>query len=323
VTFTPNVGGYDMTATPGLLQLNSVTPSSGFDICLPAVTLRGCQFDPLATVDFSGTPVAAVVNNADEIVAMPAGLLPGVYDVTVTNPGPVTSTLFAAFTVNTLTYPIAGNITPLSDDGFVTYTFACGNAFTFYGTAHTQVRVCMNGRLMFGGTVGATDFSESTADLRTQSATVNFLWDDLSPENNGATVTFTETATDFTVSFNGAPEFTTTGSNTASATINFATGEITIATGTCSLSDALVGISPGNSLYPLQSGTTPTNPEIDLSATAMFTAPDVFKPIYEIFGTATTGSTVVPLTGAHDLDGLTIGFTPALGMTGPYTYHNP
>lgn len=70
-----------------------------------------------------------------------------------------------------------------------------------------------NGNVTFGG--GDEDFSESPGEHLRGLPRLAGLWDDLDP-SSGGTVSFSETATTFTVTFSGVPEFNTTNSNTFS-----------------------------------------------------------------------------------------------------------
>lgn len=101
-----------------------------------------------------------------------------------------------------------GNL-DLGDDDFVElflpFEFAiCGQVFD-------SVFVNSNGSLTFGA--GSTAFAESPIAHLTGPPRIAGLWDDLNPSAGGA-ISFTQSASEFAVTWAGVPEFFSTGSNT-------------------------------------------------------------------------------------------------------------
>ncbi len=78
-----------------VLAVTSISPSSGPAAGAGGVTVAGGQFDPAASATIGGLAAAnVVVNGASQITLDVPALTPGLlYDVTVANPGPATSTV--------------------------------------------------------------------------------------------------------------------------------------------------------------------------------------------------------------------------------------
>lgn len=114
--------------------------------------------------------------------------------------------------------------------------------FPYQGSLWGSVFVNSNGNLTFGS--GDTDFSESIAELLADQPRIAALWDDLSP-NNGGLVTVEETATTWSVTFDGVPEFISTGANTFTVTLH-QSGQVDVSYGAVSALDGIVGVTPGN-----------------------------------------------------------------------------
>ncbi|MBM3153463.1 MAG: hypothetical protein FJZ96_14870, partial [Chloroflexi bacterium] len=82
------------------LGISSVSPDPVVNHIVNVLTVSGSDFDPTAEVSVGGTPLATTfVDSATLTAVLPAGFLPGVYTVTVTNPGPVTFDLPSGLTV--------------------------------------------------------------------------------------------------------------------------------------------------------------------------------------------------------------------------------
>ena len=177
---------------------------------------------------------------------------------------------------------ILGFILSLGDDDFeeVPLPFA----FPFQGTSYSSVFVNSNGSLTFGS--GDTDFSESISEFLSDQPRIAPLWDDLNPSSAGS-VTVSETASTWTVTFDGVPEFLSSIGNTFSVTLT-AAGGIEISYGATAGNDGLVGITPG--------GGAADPGETDLSAAGALPASGT---TYELF-----------LNGEFDLDNLLLTFVP-------------
>lgn len=176
---------------------------------------------------------------------------------------------------------VDGIILNLPDDGFEEVPL--GFSFPFQGTNYASVFVNSNGSLTFGS--GDTDFSESVFELLNDQPRIAPLWDDLSP-NNGGSVTVEFDTGSATVNFDSVPEFISTGANTFSVTLD-ASGSITIAYGSVTAADGIVGVTPG--------GGAADPGETDLSAGGSFSA---------------VGTTYEQFTGDFDLSNQTLVFNP-------------
>ncbi|MDX2436241.1 MAG: pre-peptidase C-terminal domain-containing protein [Acidobacteriota bacterium] len=178
---------------------------------------------------------------------------------------------------------IDGTLLNLSDDG--SQEVQLGFSFPFQGQNYTSVFVNANGNLTFGS--GDSDFSESVPEFLNDQPRIAPLWDDLSPNNGGLVIA------DFgngsaTISFNGVPEFFSTGSNTFAVTM-FADGSVDIQFAGISATDGLVGITEGGGAA--DPGATDLSAAGGLSATGT---------TYELFDFG----------NPFDLDLSTLNFTP-------------
>ena len=99
-----------------------------------------------------------------------------------------------------------------------------------------------NGNLTFGS--GDTDFSESVSEFLSDQPRIAAHWDDLSP-NNGGLVSVSQDSDSMTVTFDGVPEFISTGANTFSVTMTCSSGDVSVAYGALSSSDGLAGVTEG------------------------------------------------------------------------------
>ncbi|HEY6546748.1 MAG TPA: hypothetical protein VI589_02545, partial [Vicinamibacteria bacterium] len=144
----------------------------------------------------------------------------------------------------------AGDPLPVGDDGFVElfpkFPFqVCGQEFT-------SVFVNANGSFTFGES--SADFSESVVDLLgglggtsalLAPPRIAGLWDDLNPLEGG-TVSFSETPSSFTVTWDAVPEFLAGGSNTFSITLRRGSQEARVEYGDLSATDGLAGVACGS-----------------------------------------------------------------------------
>ena len=179
---------------------------------------------------------------------------------------------------------INGLLLSLGDDA--SQEVALPFSFPFQGSSYSSVFVNSNGNLTFGS--GDTDFSETVPELLSDQPRIAPLWDDLSP-NNGGSVTVEQSASAWSVTFDGVPEFSSTGANTFTVTLH-ADGAIDIDYGAVSALDGLAGITEG--------GGAADPGESDLSAGGPFSA---------------TGTTYELFTGAgdpFDLSGASLSFVP-------------
>jgi hypothetical protein len=125
---------------------------------------------------------------------------------------------------------------PTGDDASVTVDLTsvlCNGAFTYYGTAYTELFVSSNGRVVFGA--ADSDFGPSQGEISSDNPFLGF-WTDLDP-STGGTISITSPATNVVRVFFGSVRYF--GTNiTVSYSIEFdaSTGAITL--------DGLQGISP-------------------------------------------------------------------------------
>lgn len=136
-------------------------------------------------------------------------------------------------------FNVRGTVLTLGDDASAEVGLAF--SFPFQASSYASVFVNSNGNLTFGS--GDTDFSESAAELLSDQPRIAALWDDLSP-NSGGLVVVDGNASFWTVSFLGVPEFSATGANTFSITLE-PSGRVTIAYGSVTALDGIAGVSPG------------------------------------------------------------------------------
>src|SRR6185436_5864994 len=186
-------------------------------------------------------------------------------------PGTVTTFTAAAGATRTgvnviFNVPLPGQPLPVGDDGFV--ELFPKFPIDFCGQRFSSLFANANGSITFGSSSAA--FSESTLAHLSGPPRIAGLWDDLNADAGGS-VTFDETATSFTVRWQGVPEFPATGANSFSITINKKNlvGEFlgaaignpfSINYGTLSAADGLAGYSCGGAL------TSGFEEESDLSA---------------------------------------------------------
>lgn len=237
--FSPSgTSSYTYTAIGTVPTLvNGITPASGSELGGEVVTLDGQGFDSSATysVDFGGNPASnvAVVDACTLEATTPAGAV-GTVDVTVSEVGGFTQTLVGAYTYNQ-----AGVVTGsfnLSDDGSANYTFSSGT-FTFFGVTYSDLWVNANGNITFGA--GDGDFTESISEMEADLPRIAFAWDDHNP-SSGGTIDYVETPTDFTLTFNNVPAYTT-GDNSYTVVLDKVSGLITMSYGTCTSFNGTVG----------------------------------------------------------------------------------
>ncbi|MBI4639566.1 MAG: hypothetical protein HY731_02665, partial [Candidatus Tectomicrobia bacterium] len=133
-----------------------------------------------------------------------------------------------------------------SDDDFDFVAFTQGFTFPFFGTIRTGVFIGSNGYLTFGA--GDTDFSESVSDFLGPEPRIAIFFDDLNPGASGD-VFVNQFPDRFVVTYNGVPEFSSTGSNTFQI-ILFNDGRVQFGYRDLTARDAIVGISPGGSPAP-------------------------------------------------------------------------
>jgi hypothetical protein len=190
---------------------------------------------------------------------------------------------------------------PVGDEGAV--GLALPFSFWMCGQRFNEVIVNANGTLSFGVPNGA--LSNSTVDFLAGPAQIAGAWADLNVTAGGS-VSFSESSYQFTVSFNGVPEFAPdpengTGSNTFSISLKRLLGLIEVKYGAMSMQGGLAGVSCGGAV------TSGFEHSSDLSARAGEWINLLFQPA--VFQEFEAGAS------PNDLSGLTLRYTP----TTPYS----
>jgi hypothetical protein len=92
----------------------AVTPDNGTDATVTPITIDGDFFQDGATASMAGKSLDPItfVSTQRLLAVVPAGLAPGTYDLTVTNPDGHSGTLPGAFTVLTLDAPSLSSVSP-------------------------------------------------------------------------------------------------------------------------------------------------------------------------------------------------------------------
>lgn len=126
--------------------LTGVSPAWAPVGTTPTLTVTGTDFEPGATVTIGGATATVTANAGTQLTAtVPEGLLSGVHDVMVTNPGGGTVTAAGTFALATMT---ATAIAPVSGHRHLPTTmtitgtyFAPGVTVTIGGTSATSVTI--------------------------------------------------------------------------------------------------------------------------------------------------------------------------------------
>lgn len=193
--------------------------------------------------------------------------------------------------------PAEGDPLPVGDDGNV----RIGLPFTYEicGQEFGDVFVNANGNLTFGAS--SSDFSESAADMLNGPPRIAGLWDDLNPSRGGS-VFYTTTDNTFTVTWDGVPEFFSTGSNTFSIELKKGASQATVVYGDLSATDGLAGVSCGAAL------TGGVEPQIEINNSPVSTTHNFNgnTALYEVFSFSNPNDlanySVKYNTTKHDLD---------------------
>tara|TARA_R110002072_G_scaffold299287_3_gene474543 strand:+ start:3777 stop:5384 length:1608 start_codon:yes stop_codon:yes gene_type:complete len=139
--------------------------------------------------------------------------------------------------------PPVGTATPFTDDN--TQAVALPFAFPCVQGDINDVYVCSNGFLSFEQTVNA-DFSESVAELLSQTSRLAFLWDDMNPALGGTIHLEAVGVDQFHITFTDVPEFGAAANINTCQVVLFDSGIIEVRYGVVSSVDALVGLSSAN-----------------------------------------------------------------------------
>lgn len=150
-----------------------------------------------------------------------------------------------------------------------------GFSFPFFGQSYTQVFVNSNGNLTFGG-ANPSFFVQESLFLGGLPCIAAF-WCDLNPEFGGTVSTDTTIAPGFalSVSWTNLPHNFEAGTSTATVTM-FVNGDVTLEYGATSVTDVIIGITPGMSAAPNA---------LDLSIPGFESNPSMTSA-YEVFGSS-------------------------------------
>lgn len=214
----------------GVYTLRGLTPGASYAIFVDEILAGGFSTPPLFPLPgpeefYNG---AAESNNGTTDV-------PTAFTPVIVTPGGTVSGVNIIFNA-----PGPGSPLPVGDDGsvelFMPFTFEiCGQRFD-------SVFVNANGNLTFGAPNG--DFSESIVEFLSGPPRIAGFWDDLNP-GAGGTVSFQQTSSSFTVTYQNVPEFIATGSNTFSIKLWKLTNIVEITHTALTAADGLVGVSCG------------------------------------------------------------------------------
>jgi hypothetical protein len=200
------------------------------------------------------------------------------HEVTFTSPtGSMTPTVGP--NPGTTPDPMATALT-LSDDSFAVLNLA-GAGFPYYGTTYTICYVGSNGYVTFVN--GDTTFFSDPFGLSFGDPRIAIQWQDLNPGQGGTVSAYADPTGGFEVTYTGVPEFFNTGSNTmqlravpgTSISMNYDVA--------MTLTDGLVGLSPGNG--GIVTSTDLSNP------VGGSTLINLGEGLYEEFGVTACGST--------------------------------
>lgn len=207
-------GAYSNETAPsdpavGVYTLANLTPGAAYAVFVDVVTASPGRFsNPI----LSSLPGPEEYYNGDDESGDGATDDPSVFEAVVPQAGSPATDIDIVFNG-----PRPGEPLQVGDDGstelFMPFTFC------IHGQAFDSVYVNANGNLSFGS--GDRSFIESEAGFRDGPPRIAALWDDLSPFNlftgePQGLVTFDQTPSTFTVSFEEVPEFLREGSNTFS-----------------------------------------------------------------------------------------------------------
>ncbi|HEX5716613.1 MAG TPA: hypothetical protein VF179_10670 [Thermoanaerobaculia bacterium] len=247
----------------GVYTLRGLTPGASYAVYVDEILAGGFSTPPLFPL-----PGPEEFHNGANESSNAATDNPAVFTAVSAAAGGTASNVNVIFNA-----PGPGQGLPVGDDGsvqlFMPFTFEiCNQAFD-------AVFVNANGNLTFGAANG--DFSESVDEFLSGPPRIAGLWDDLNP-GAGGTVTFSQTANTFTVSWQNVPEFVATGSNTFSIQLHRSSNHVDISYGSLTALDGLAGVSCGGAVtsrFELPSDLNANNGRKDLKQQ---------PAIFELFG---------------------------------------
>ncbi|MEE9393293.1 MAG: hypothetical protein V3W41_12385 [Planctomycetota bacterium] len=140
---------------------------------------------------------------------------------------------------------------PLTDDdtGVVDLSSMIGGGFNFYGTLYTECHLNSNGNITFG--TGSSDFSSSIAEFFANEPRIAPLWEDFgAPFIGTGTYQFDVTPTVATLSWTDLRDFVGVVEGNSFSVQLFSDGSIVFAYDSTTVSDGVVGITPGGLPVP-------------------------------------------------------------------------
>jgi len=191
----------ELSAVVGTYRFTGLTPGAQYAVYVDGILDGGFSTTPRTLPGPEEFASGATESNNDP---------PDTFAPIVAAAGSVRSGVNVIFNV-----PQPGVPLPVGDDGFV--ELFPSFPIDFCGQRYTSLFVNANGSVTFGR--NDETFSESTLGHLSGPPRIAGLWDDLNASAGGSVV-FGETASGFTVSWQGVPEFPAVGANSFSVTIN-------------------------------------------------------------------------------------------------------
>ncbi len=259
VTFTSNepVRGkvwYGLSCNGPLATAESATYSTTPSIALSNLQDGADYFFKVEATDEAGN--VALSDNGGQCYAFSTPDVPDYYTELFVSgndldflalefhPGDVVPYFGCAYPITQLPTDPAGGTSLgfTSDDEFKTINLPGGLQVVLYGVGYSTIHVGANGYLTF--TAGDTTYTESLA-AHFNRPRISGLFDDLSPQLAGASVSYKILSDRIAITFLNVPEFNASGSSNTFQFELYFTGLIRISYLSLSASDGLAGLSRG------------------------------------------------------------------------------